>query len=205
MSNIVTLFVLISFLFSACTTPIPEDVRETTSNTDVSTPKPSHTPYPTSTLSVTKTAIPITLRTITFTPKVEVDSKATEQAIDVNKEHFSKSTLEMFEDVMGCVLANWEEDSFDLVCVDVPDIYSDDKLTELAFTLTHGLGNQMPSLGLDIFFVEDFKFIVTLMTKDQNTAVRTVTPGNVIKMLLDNEISTQSEWEALSEVDLKEP
>ena len=106
---------------------------------------------------------------------------------------------------MGCILANWEEDSFDLVCVDVPDIYSNGKLTELAFTLTHGLGNQMPSLGLDIFFVEDFKFIVTLMTKDQNTAVRTVTPGNVIKMLLDNEISTQSEWEALSEVDLKNP
>ena len=62
---------------------------------------------------------------------------------------------------MVCVLATWEENSFEVVCVMVP-ADNDQELIEVAYELTHGLANQMLGRNSISASIEGFSFIVAL-------------------------------------------
>lgn len=189
------IFIFLVILSMGCT-PNQEQIVSIVQQTLVTLP--TQTPYPTYTPFPTSTPVPKN------TPTIKVDIEATLSAVETKKEYFSNGTKQLLGDRLGCVIADWKESSFELVCVDVVGTDTVEELVEVAYTITSGLGNRMNEMEMDFCFEEDFSFVVTLLTHDMSTGVRTVTPGNVIKMLVDKVLTTQSEWETLSVVELKE-
>jgi hypothetical protein len=133
-------------------------------------------------------------------PTIQIDIAATETKLQSDKDFFSDEVIRRFNDVMGCVLATWEENSFEVVCAMV-SVDNEQELIEVAYKLTYGLTNQMLGMDFDFCFDESFTFIVALVSSDEQWLLRAVTPGNVLRMLVDGKIESSEIWMDLATVD----
>jgi len=155
------------------------------------------TAMPSATIAPTTTPLPTSTPTFTpeptLTPTASKDVSATQQVLEEYKWYFVSRVKELFGDEFGCAIANWEEDSFDIACVEAP---ANDgiELTEFAYSFTYGLGYLMDGLGFDFCFDENFSLIVTLLSSNQDWGIRAITPGNVLRMILNKEIDSSEEW-----------
>lgn len=166
------------------------------------TPYPTHTPYPTYTAQPSPTeAKPTDKPAPTLTPTIQINIAATETKLQSEKEFFSNEVIRLFKSNMGCLLAEWNESSFEVVCVMVP-VDNDQDLLEVAYELTYGLANQMLGMNFDFCFDEGFSFLTYLMSSDERWIVSSTTPGDVLGMLVNNQVETMENWMELATVDL---
>ena len=157
--------------------------------TDTQTPEPTRTP----TLRPTKTT----------SPTSTIDIKATQLQEARLKETFANDMKEILGDKYGCALASWKESSFELVCAKAVGWNEADQLTNFAFGMTLGGGIRMAKMGLGHLFEPDFNFVVILLSDDAKTAVKATTDGETMRMLAEEEITSQLEWEVFAKIEIK--
>ena len=145
------IFIFLVILSMGCT-PNQEQIVSIVQQTLVTLP--TQTPYPTYTPFPTSTPVPKN------TPTIKVDIEATLSAVETKKEYFSNGTKQLLGDRLGCVIADWKESSFELVCVDVVGTDTVEELVEVAYTITSGLGNRMNEMEMDFCFEEDFSWMI---------------------------------------------
>ena len=158
--------------------------------TETPTPEPTRTP----TLRPTKTT----------SPTSTIDIKATQLEEARLKETFSNAMIEILKDDFGCVQANWKDhNTFELVCVKPTGWNEAEPLTMLAYGMTSGGAFRMKNTGLVHPFEPGFTYIVMLLSDDEKTAVKTVTDGEILRMMVAEEITSQLEWEVFAEIEIK--
>lgn len=101
----------------------------------------------------------------------------------------------------GCVLANWKDNSFELVCAKAVGYNNPEQLIHLAYNFTYAGGLRLGADGLSYLFVPGFSYIVLVMSDDESKLVRTTTDGETMKMISDGEITFQLEWEVFATIE----
>ena len=101
----------------------------------------------------------------------------------------------------GCVIANWKENTFELVCAKAVSYNDPEQLVTLAYTFTYVGGLRLASDGLTNLFVPDFSYVVIVMADDEKHLVRATTDGNAMMLIANEEITSQLEWEVYAKIE----
>lgn len=194
--------IFVALIISACG-PSQADIEKAISQTE--TARPTATPTITYTLSPTPTNTPTIKPTATKTPTPTIDIKATQLSEARAKENYSSGMKEILGEDLGCILANWKDNSFELVCLKAVGWNEPDQLITIAYTITSAGGIRLANFGLGYLFEPGFSYVVIIMSDDGSKVVRATTDGETMRMLVDKEITSQLEWEVYANIEVKSP
>lgn len=194
--------ILVLLVVSACG-PSQAAIEEAIAQTETARPTATHTV--TVTPKPTSTPTPTVLPTRTNTPTPTVDVKATQLYEASLKTDFSNDMKALLESKYGCVLANWKDSSFELVCAQAIGFNDPEQLVTLAYTFTYVGGLRLVSDGLTNLFVPDFSYVVIIMSDDGKHAVRATTDGNAMMLIANEKITSQLEWEVYATIEEMAP
>lgn len=199
----ITIILLAIVLLGACT-PNPEQVKPFVDQTLSALPTRTH--YPTNTPFATFTPFPTLVPYSTFTkqpiqpptPTKEIIFSATSTIIAKKKDHFSSEVQRIFAD-LACTSAIWEDQSFNLACVDV-DVNSYEDLRLIAYRMTNIFALQWEEMELTQCFEDGFNLQLALMSSNQNFIIEANTSGKLLEKFLGNDPITENSWEEEAEI-----
>ncbi len=192
----------VTLIISACS-PSQADIEKAIAETE--TARPTATPTITYTLTPTPTKTPTSKPTATKTPTPTIDIKATQLSEARAKDDYSTSMKEILGEDLGCIIATWKDDSFELVCLKAVGWNEPDQLITIAYTITSAGGIRLDNYGLGYLFESGFSYVVIIMSDDGSKIVRTTTDGETMRMFVDKEIDSQLEWEVFANIEVKSP
>lgn len=195
MKNIKLLsFFILVLLLTSCA-PSQAQIEQAIAETQAAMPTETLTPEPTRT--------PTLRPTKTTSPTSTIDIKATQLQEARLKETYASDMKELMREKYGCSLATWNESSFELVCAKAAGWNEAEHLKTIVYTMTLGGGIRLSKMGLGYLFEPDFNFVVLLLSDDAKTAVKATTDGETMRMLAEEEITSQLEWEVFAEIEVK--